>query len=684
MSTLHNAGLAAVLTLLTACGGGGGGDSSQPTQLSTVELSNIQLEADLSQPLLVNHRIPYSFQVQGFSENPNLEEDIGIGFYFEEKNPLDAEAPRGCDVNAVGLTIQGNGQPELVDEFFLWPVSECIELAEEGVELSLKVRAFRGEERLSEAELVVSDQLPDLRLALGEPDVEYQLETESSVAILPVKNDLEPTLSAKSIFVLHGQDPYYAFIDADSIPADLKQDDPSLDEPSIEEDLTYGFDIEEVKQFTKLPSNLTLTYTIAPAIVPEDKFPLTFALEDESLSIEDLANTNVTNKVTQLEISEINLGVEDTFSHDLFVEGAAADALGFGGEYERENLFLVEGCITMAFPQESNDDFSGQNNDCFTTEIVLERELDVETVDQPDLEYSEDLSRNPGNKRIGIKSTFSTINKLTADGAVAGVKGAVSVQGKIGRSFKQELAGITVEASLNTSDEDDNDSNRNDSDKKKPSSVQVQVRAVGQIVFSLFEENADPEKDQIETARPRFDKNQLIGSLGFGVGPVNFGFQANVGGRVENSVDIAIEGNPDNTNSDCETKFNDIDVIMDGCGTISKRAAPEFGLQAVIFGGLNIRIIRVGVDATLNLMNISFPLDSQLHVGKSVNGAFLVKADIGWDTQLVLIKGDVKLVASIRLVFRRRGFSVTLVSFSSRPIGIDLLDVSTGTLRLAN
>ena len=63
MSTLHNAGLAAVLTLLTACGGGGGGDSSQPTQLSTVELSNIQLEADLSQPLLVNHRIPYSFQV---------------------------------------------------------------------------------------------------------------------------------------------------------------------------------------------------------------------------------------------------------------------------------------------------------------------------------------------------------------------------------------------------------------------------------------------------------------------------------------------------------------------------------------------------------------------------------------------------------------------------------------------
>lgn len=697
MNKLVTTGLLSIFLLLTACGGGGGGggggdasDSSDtsggadgsdnaqevPQQLSSIELSNLNIDVDISQPLLLNHRIPFSYEIVGRSDSGDVTEDIGVGFYFEETDPIDPDAPRGCDVNATGLSIVGNGEAELVDEFFLWPVSECIELAEEQAEVSLKVRAFRGEERIPEEEFKVLVSLPDLRLTLGDPDVAYELETDSSVAILPVENEQIPAISAKSIFVLNGQDPYYVFVNTEDIPEELKEDETSGEASTIEEDLDYGFDKSEVEQFTRLPSKLTLTYSIAPASVPSDKFPLNFALEDEDLTIEDLAGATEISKVSELEIEEINLGVEDMFIHDLFIEGDAQTAIGFGGIYENENLFVVEGCISMAFAQESNGDASGQENDCFSVEILLERELDVVTTDQPELDFDEDMIRNPGNSRIGLESKFSIVNKLTAGGLAGGVDGSVSVKGKIGKSFKQELAGVLVEAGLSN----DNDNN----DNKSPSSIKIELRAVGQIVFSVFDENSDPDEDQFENSSPRFDKNQLIGSLGFGVGPINFGFQANVGGRVENSVDLAIESNRDNPGGVCEDNFDDIVVVMDGCGAIVSSVAPEFSLQAVFFGGLNVRVIRVGVEAELNLMNISFPLESRLNVGQASNGDILVRADIGWGTQFVLIKGNVKLVASIRLVFRRRGFTVTLVSFSSRPVNLDLLEVSTGTLRLAN
>lgn len=683
MNKLLFPGLLSAVSMLSACGGGGGGGGPAITELSTVELSNVQIAADTNQPFLVNHRIPFSFEIQGFSENAAVEEEIAIGFYFEEKNPVDPQAPRGCDVNAIGLTVQGNGQTELVDEFFLWPVSECIELAADDAEVLLKVRAFRGEERLSEQELLLADQLPELRLALGEPDVEYKLEAESSVAILAAQNEQIPALSASSLFVLNGQDPYYGFVAAEDIPSDLQQEEDNGEASTIEEDLNFGFDIEQVKQFTKLPSKLTLTYSIAPASVPQDKFPLTFALEDEDLAIEDLADADVIFKVDALDIENIELGFEDAFTHDLFIEGETAEALGFGGIYENESLFVVEGCITMDFAQQSNDDISGTDNDCFAVEVLLERELNVATSDQPELDFDEEMERKPGNRRVGIEAKFGVVNQLTAAGLTAGVDGAVTVKGKIGKNYSLELAGVRVAATLGGKDDDDdskNDINSND----KPSSIQIQLRAVNQIVFSAFDENADPDEDQFKDVSPRFDKNQLIGSLGFGVGPVNFGFQANMGGRVENTVDIVIESNRDNPGSVCEEKFSDLAVIMDGCGALKKVATPEFGLQAVFFGGLNIRIIRVGVEAELNLMNIAFPVTSELNLGQASTGDFLVNANIGWDAQFVLIKGNVKLVASIRLIFRRRGFSVNLVSFSSRPVKLDLLDINTGTLRLAD
>ncbi len=630
MKTLLSATAVAFASLLAACGGGG---SSGSDEKITAELSAFSMDADTSHPLLINHRIPVSFTMSANGSSATV--SIPVTFRFVEKSPADPADPRLCNSNSINIDLVADGEPVVVNDV-IWPVSECKELAEEGAEVSLQALFYLGEDELQST---ITASLPDLELSNGGVDVGYGLSAESSVALLPLvagEHGEKLILSVGSRFVYGGADPYFANIGAAEIPEDLVEA-----EPDIASELTFGMDQTTLENLNKLPGTATLTYTMSPASAPDVELPLMIGQENGSTA-------------ASFTFSRIEVGTDDGVSHDLYLQGDSLAAVSTGGAYDEENSFTIRGCITTDFTQQGNGDPSA--NDCQATEVVLARETSAVNA-ASEITFNRELSRSPGSRRIGLNAVMSTENSLSQNGAYSLSQGSVDVHGKLGKRFTLNIANASAEAELTPA----------------RAFYEAQVSAFGDTLYSFSD-----EKEALLTVEEEFsvEKETRLGGLGFGFGPIKLGFTISAGGRVGLTATDELALVDDE--AECQTLLNTEDSIT-LCGRVGRTVTPDFSMTGRVFGGIQLRIVSAGVDASLRFVDTSFPLENTLGFGITNNADFLVRGNVNWDSSLQLISGKVRLVGRIKVFRFRRSKSVTLFSFASKPIEINLLSESMGT-----
>ena len=115
---------------------------------------------------------------------------------------------------------------------------------------------------------------------------------------------------------------------------------------------------------------------------------------------------------------------------------------------------------------------------------------------------------------------------------------------------------------------------------------------------------------------------------------------------------------------------------MVGCGRVARTVTPNFALTARIFGGLNLRVVKAGIQANLRLVETRFPLTAELGFALTDDVGFLVRGGVNWDMTLQLINGRVQIVGSIGFRRFRRSRRVNLFSFGSRLSTFNLLNRS--------
>ncbi|WP_149980060.1 hypothetical protein [Pseudoalteromonas rhizosphaerae] len=635
-----------ILAALSACGDNSPSVEEPAPVDFDVEMSNFTMDFDTSKTFALNHRIPVSFTIRNTSKDATEETQVPVTFSFVEKNPIDPSSPIVCNSNAINVQLLANGEPTVVENEFIWPISECQNLAEQGKQVELKVGFYRDGEEING---YVNTKLPVLSLREAGVDVEYQLKTESSIGLLALPHEDEsptPVLSVQSGFVFNGADPYYSKINDDEIPEDLDVVDPSSG-LTIKQELTFGMSEEQLKQLNQLPSSANLTYKLIAQNNPGIQLDLMIGQE----------NGQVNNSY---EFSEIQPGTADQVNHDLYLKQTDLDAL-LEGDLANEAFFILRGCIETSFVQDGNE--NDLTNDCKDVDINLERESNnISAASQ--VAFKKNQKRRPGSSRISVESEMDIDNTLQRNGILSRATGEIVLKGNIGRRFDVKIAEALAEAIVT----------------KKESSYFHQIKVFNKVVAGKNENSKEGKKHLKIKHNFEKDKTQQVASLGYGFGPVRLGFKVSVGGRIGLDVDDDMDLLDDL--AQCQTLLVSQEQIAT-CGYIRRTVTPNFSFTGIVFGGLNLRFVKAGVKARLRLLEHKFPLTGTLGFGLTDNERVLVRGNVDLDHSLNTISGKIKLVGSIKVFRFRRSKSVTLASFSSRPVTQQLLRRSTsGTLEL--
>jgi len=690
----HLLALSLLATAATACQDaaevceGGNADSNGEcvtSGLRQVRLTHLDVRYDLSQPVYVNNRVPITFGLTAESVDPAnpATRHVGVSFSFVEANPSDPANPLGCASSAIDVEVVADGKEQIVDGF-IWPTTQCAALAGKNVEVNLQVEFDGGSEIASETgtgvdapSVVLSEahrgdalnQLCRASLDGADPkrgcvyainlqptpsnaegslvDVRYSLSSSSSVAVLPLQPtqdigpdgppDAEPTLVVQSRFVMNGRDPYISPVDPALIPQSL------IDiVPSIQEDLKFGLDDAALAALDTPPGKATVTYTIRSAADAMTQMPLT---------IRDPANP--AGKIAEAVVSRIVPGTANDAVHELFLEGAALEAVSPGGVWANQNDFIIRGCFNAEFTQDGNKG-DGNLDDCRELEVVLVRETAAGSA-ASSRSFDKEFERKLGSSRIAIESSMSTRNRLDLSGASSEIEGEIALKGKIGKSFDLTLARAFGNANVGV-------------DPTK-TSYEVGVDAFGKRIFGVSEQASIIVQTQDFSAAKSF----TLGNLGFGFGPVSIGLSFGMGGTIGVELEDTLEVVSDT--AACQALLNTSDPVS-GCGRISRVTSPNFGLTGSIEGGINLKVVKAGVAADLRLINTSFPLDTTLGFGLTDANKLLVRGSATWDMKLQPLAGDVSIVGKVG--FRRfaKSLKVHLFSFSSPTIQSRLLSTS--------
>lgn len=617
-----------VPTLLAGCGGEET-DSAAPAEDPVVRITRLELGAELSQPVYLNHRIPISFDVVGDGSTGG-EETGHVAVTFSFVDPTDGDDPDGCSSNAIIVNPPADGSPQTVNAF-IWPTTDCAELAGDGRDFLLDAEFYR-EAPVAGA---VDVEMPVIELAQGGIDIAYGLSATSSVALLPIIEPDEspiPALVVQSTMVYNGRDPYVAKVSLDEVPEDMR-----ADLPDLETDLQFGLTDAEIDAIDALPSAATIRYTLSPARDLTDVLPLTIGQ----------AGGGTVDAVT---VERVDPGIAMGLAHDLYFEGETLAALRAGGRLGDETAFVLRGCMQADFEQSF-----GQDEDCKSVDVELARETG-ESSGATEATFDRRLERTLGNGRIRVSAVMETNNRLSRSGAFSRTEGRVELNGRLGRSFSVTLVGAHAEAELSGDQ----------------AAYDAGVVAFNETVYSTSDSGAGGLENEEEFSA---DRSFRVGSLGFGIGPIRLGFTIDVGGRV--GLDLADELTSIVDPAECQALLA-TEAGMAACGRVSRTVTPNFALTARIFGGLNLRLIRAGVEANLRLVETRFPLTTQLGFGLTDEASFLVRGEVDWDMTLQLINGQVQLVASFgrerrRRRRRRRTLRVNLFSFGSQVQTFDLI-----------
>ena len=682
-----------VLSCLTCCSlvacGGGGNSSDSPVESEKVIplpelnllLSDVSFGVDVNAPVAVNHRIPIAFTLS----SPVLEavlsdasfparfpEDfaynIPVTFVFVEKDPADPQAPIQCSSNAIDVELIPSAGPAVVEGEFIWPVSECADAVGEGKEMALHVEFYHDDQLLA---VNVGEPLPDISLQQSEPNIEFDLTLDSSVAIVPPQqnptapqqNPTEqasslPLLSVNTSFVYNGADPYYSLVTPDEIPEDLREE-----EPEIEAELAFGLDDEALQNLDLLPGEATLVYSLVPVNAPSEALPL-FISEDSGAMADSFS------------LTRIEPGVDEGLSHDLYLDEAGMALLNNSDTLAQESDFVLRGCLATSFVQggnESNSSASSSTDNCREVAVLLVREVAEEALSsgsgfqskgaslaeasQNQLQLDSSFKRGVGGKRLKLNVAVASQSLLQSDKVENVLEGEVSIKGKLGRRFQLDIARTSQQSLLlgNTA------------------STETRLEMFGQ---TLFNRQTGETELTVERTRSR-QKSVEVGRLGFGFGPVRFGFRLGVGGRAGFGGQVSMALLADGA-AGCAEQLEVEEQAVAACGTMAVSAGPFFSMTGRVFGGFKSPLVKVGVAANIDVVDTRFPLTATLGFGVLEQGGSMVNGRMDWNMALTPVAGKVKLVGSIRLPFKRLKRSVTVFKFKSKTHRYNLFSRSTG------
>lgn len=640
-----------------------------------VRLTFLDVQYDLNKPVYVNNRVPVEYGLTATGEGAPASRQVAVGFSFVESEPADPSDPIICasSSHVVDLTTDGKEQRF---KGFIWPTTLCAPLV--GKAVSLRVDFDGGAEVAQDDEsLPLNTQNNDSPTVIlteaargnalnalcttpaGYVGCAYTINIEptpnddskplidvihgamtsaSSVAVLPTE-EAAPTLSIDSVLVVNGRDPYISVMADDEIPQELIDED-----PDIVEDLQFGVSPELAQSLIAMPGKAELRYELRPSGSTDEFLPLRV-----NIAGNERADTAV--------IEQLFPGSPNTFTHELFAEGATRAALATGGAWGDQADFEVRGCFVADFKQAGNEGSGSADNDCKSLEIVLVRDT-ASTSAASSHELSKSFDRSVGGSRLNLESGLATENILDSTGASSSVGGNVTINGDIGRSFSIDVARVSAQARAGTD--------------PATNGYEVAVVAFNETVYEISESGGEIVREEDFSVAKSF----RLPNLGFGFGPVRIGISFTLGGEVGVGL---IDSLSTTTNADtCGEALGEEKTFV-ACGQIGRTTTPFFAFTGTIEGGVKIGPVSGGVEAELRLVNTEFPLGATLSFGIDEEGGISVAGNAFWNLELTLIQGDVSIVGRIRFkrrIMRRlnRTLRVHLFSFSSPTIEINLLD----------
>jgi len=680
------------------------------SSLDSVAITRVELGRDLD-PAYLNERIPITIGITASSAIPGEEPTESVPLvvtFVDPQNPDEA----GCSSNGMLFDLVGD-DTEHEYKGFIWPPSNCSDLT--GGVVTLQIELDPSSEHPLIEPLVLSQErasdpanaaclgpapgcVQEFRLEVAKDsgaDVEFAgLDSESSVGVIPflaLPTDGEPEpaapiLVAQNLLVFNGRDPYESPIDPDTIPEDL------LEEPGIVEDLRFGRAPDEVETIDDLPGSLTLEYSITAAADGETWLPLRIG-EGDTI-------------VDEAIITELLPGTGNVIAHDLYLEGAAYDAVLDPDQWLGEEAFVVRSCFTTDFTQ-----FRGVPGEakCRTLDVLLVPQGGVESGAES-FGFSKELNSSHGNSRIKLESGFATSNEVGLDGVFSDTEANLTVKGKIGKSFTLDLvrANATLDAPL-----------------VGQRSVDVGLRLFNDDVFTFTEEASGITVSEDVV----FSKSLNIVKAKFMFGPVPVSFDLDAGGSIGILAEASasfLQGEPacrphlplatadtlEQRDDQAEivanvealieaisnetlralirkillgkltdqlsgNSFDTGEVDLSECIALDVSVGPTMNLTASAFGGINVVVARAGVQLDLVIAQVDLPLTGKLSLGRNDDSQLVAFASTDLDLIFQPLSGDLKLVGKVKVGPFKRSKSVSIVKFRVKPIEKNLLHRST-------
>lgn len=704
-------GLACLLSLV-ACTEDEPETGDSTSSLESVEITRVELGRDLD-PAYLNERIPITIGITASSaiagEQPTESVPLVVSF-VDAQNPDEV----GCSSNGMLFDLVGD---DLEHEYegFIWPPNNCSHLVGKTVTLQIELDPA-AEQPLIEP-LVLSKarandpanaacRAPDpgcvqeFRLEVPESsavDIEFAgFESESSVGVIPLPTipnlaapvQAAPILVAQNLLVFNGRDPYETPVNPDTIPAELLAAN-----PDIAEQLRFGRSPDKIDTIDDLPGALHLGYAITAASDGETWLPLAIG-EGEGT-------------VDEVVITELLPGTPNVIAHDLYLEGAAYDAVLDENQWLGEEAFVVRSCFTTDFTQ-----FRGVEDEakCRTIDVLLVPPGEVES-GATTLGFDRERSSSHGNSRVRLDSRFATNNHIGLDGVFSNTEANLTVRGNIGKSFSVDLvrANATLDAPL-----------------LGDRSVDIGLRIFNNDVFSFAEQSSGLTVNNDVV----FSRSVTLVQARFMFGPVPVSFNLDAGGSVgilaegsatflqgeeacrphlplASAEDLAFLATLEQVVADVQAIIdtlpddslarpileNMIQTVLSTFGTnnlldtgeaslsecvvLEASVGPTMNLTASAFGGIDILIAQAGVQLDLVLAKVDLPLTAALSLARNEDSQLIASAD----TQLRLIfqplEGDLKLVGSVGIGFFKKSLSVSIVQFSANEIVTTLMQRGT-------
>ena len=678
-------------------------------EITKARLTFLHPEYDLTKPAVLNSAVPIKFGVTAHSQDDTkpAKTKATVFFYFQEATPVDPANPARCSSSqSLTLTLTGDGTEQLAT-LDLLPSNECqkilganpsspvvvgfdfdfgmknasidypgavLSTAAAGDMLNQACRS--GGTQAAPTGLGCATQLtlaaqptvggmPGLDVAL------MSLVPESSIMTLwPPQQDPDvpvgkietprPSLSVAATLTIYGKDPDEHAVDLANLPPEVAGD------PTAAMDFTFGLSAAELAALDDLPAPAEVTYEIAPTDGPDTAAFMPLAIDDPSSVDADV-------HVASIPLPKMEGGALTRVTHDLFIEGALATKLAT--TWAKYDEFQIRGCVHVPFAEVGNegeeDEAAAQQgvdnqpetaaNDCKTFKVKLVRATVPAGAANSfafDMNWQKDVG---SNDTVQLAGNLTTSNQLNLNGATSSTEGKVTLASKYLGSL-DIIRGYGKAGALTT---------------LASSYVDTGVDAFGTNIWG-YQAMGNSVTSSTEFMAA---KSYSFPVFSYGVGPIGVSVTVGIGGNVGVKPTFTVTAMDGGNASIPEL------AMATSSGSVVANFTPTFGLTGNATGGFNGGIFRVGVEANVQIIQVSTPLVATLNWGvtQQMNGAvsqITVVGNTTWDMTLDWCNVEVNGVGKVGIGWFSKSFNKNIWRLQNPQTKINLLNRDQAVLVL--